>query len=78
MDFLENDLYKTIDFPSEEVLLKEKNTNFDSLIKNLENNILKFSSGEWKWDEYDLPTAQNGRLNWDHLNISYFCFHICM
>lgn len=28
MDFLENDLYKTIDFPSEEVLLKEKNSKF--------------------------------------------------
>jgi uncharacterized YigZ family protein len=28
MDFSENDLYKTIDFPSEEVLLKEKNSKF--------------------------------------------------
>ena len=28
MEFLENDLYKTIDFPSEEVLLKEKNSKF--------------------------------------------------
>ncbi|MQP25637.1 YigZ family protein [Flavobacterium sp. LMO8] len=28
MDFLENDIYKTIDFPSEEVLLKEKNSKF--------------------------------------------------
>ena len=28
MDFLENDLYKTIDFPSEEILLKEKNSKF--------------------------------------------------
>ncbi|MGG9970804.1 SIR2 family protein [Ferruginibacter sp. SUN002] len=43
----------------------------EKFFKNLENNILKFSSGEWKWDEYDISTAQNGRLNWDHLNISY-------
>lgn len=28
MDFSENDLYKTLDFPSEEVLLKEKNSKF--------------------------------------------------
>ena len=28
MDFSENDLYKTINFPSEEVLLKEKNSKF--------------------------------------------------
>ena len=28
MDFSENDLYKTIDFPSEEVLLKEKKSKF--------------------------------------------------
>jgi len=28
MNFSENDLYKTIDFPSEEVLLKEKNSKF--------------------------------------------------
>lgn len=28
MDFSENDLYKTIDFPSDEVLLKEKNSKF--------------------------------------------------
>ena len=28
MDFSENDLYKTIDFPSEEILLKEKNSKF--------------------------------------------------
>jgi len=28
MDFTVNDLYKTIDFPSEEVLLKEKNSKF--------------------------------------------------
>jgi len=28
MDFSENDSYKTIDFPSEEVLLKEKNSKF--------------------------------------------------
>ena len=28
MDFSENDLYKTIDLPSEEVLLKEKNSKF--------------------------------------------------
>jgi hypothetical protein len=42
----------------------------EKFFKNLENNILKFSNGLWTWNEYDHSTAQNGRLNLDHLNIS--------
>lgn len=38
---------------------------------NVENNILKFSSGEWSWDEYGKVESNNGRLNHEHLNISY-------
>lgn len=37
---------------------------------NVERNILKSSSTEWSWDEYDEITSSNGRLNFDHLNIS--------
>jgi hypothetical protein len=42
----------------------------EKFFNNLENNILKFSDGQWKWDEYDNSTAQNGRLNTDYLNVS--------
>lgn len=39
--------------------------------ENVENKILKFSSGEWSWDEHGEISANNGRLNFDYLNISY-------
>lgn len=42
----------------------------EKFFKNLENNILMFSDGQWTWDEYDNSMAQNGRLNTDYLNIS--------
>ncbi len=38
---------------------------------SLENKMLRMSSGEWVWDEYDSATSNNGRLNYDYLNISY-------
>lgn len=39
--------------------------------KSMENKMLRWSSGEWIWDEYDSATSNNGRLNYDYLNISY-------
>lgn len=39
--------------------------------KGLENKMLRMSSGEWTWDEYDSASSNNGRLNYDYLNISY-------
>ncbi len=38
---------------------------------NVEKKILKFSEGSWSWDEYGKAESNNGRLNKDHLNISY-------
>jgi len=38
---------------------------------NVEKKILRQSSSEWMWDEYDEATSNNGRLNSEHLNISY-------
>lgn len=43
----------------------------EKFFKKLENNILKFSDGRWTWNEYDPSAARNGRLNLDHLNISF-------
>jgi len=38
---------------------------------SMENKMLRMSSGEWVWDEHDSATSNNGRLNYDFLNISY-------
>jgi hypothetical protein len=38
---------------------------------NLEiENLLNFSSGEWKWDEHSEVDSQNGRLTSDRLGLS--------
>ena len=38
---------------------------------NMEDKMLRMSSGEWVWDDYDDATSNNGRLNYKYLNISY-------
>ncbi len=43
----------------------------EKFFQKVEKNVLKFSSGEWAWDEYDDVTSHNGRLNSEHLNTSY-------
>ncbi|MCA0381489.1 MAG: SIR2 family protein [Bacteroidetes bacterium] len=43
----------------------------EKFFTNVENKLLKFSSGEWMWDEYDEVTSHNGKLNTDYLNVSY-------
>lgn len=43
----------------------------EKFFQKVEKNVLKFSSGEWAWDEYDDVTSHNGRLNSEHLNFSY-------
>ena len=69
MDFSENDLYKTIDFPSEEVLLKEKNSKFfgyaipvtseEDVKENLERLRKEhFSARHWCY-AYQIGTEKN-------------------
>ncbi len=37
----------------------------------VERKLLKHSSGEWHWDDYDEATSHNGRLNTDYVKYSY-------
>ncbi len=52
------------DFPSGQKL----NERF---FNDVENKILRHSSGEWQWDEHGAIVGHNGRLNSDYLRNSY-------
>jgi SIR2-like domain len=43
----------------------------ESFFSNVENKILRQSDSQWMWDEHGSAASNNGRLNFDHLNISY-------
>ena len=43
----------------------------EKFFKNIENRLLRHSSSEWAWDDYDEATSNNGRINYDYLRISF-------
>lgn len=43
----------------------------ERFFNSVEDKLLRFSSSEWAWDEYGDAASNNGRLNYDFLNISY-------
>jgi hypothetical protein len=43
----------------------------ERFFSNTEKKLLKFSAGEWAWDDHGETMAHNGRLNHEYLQMSY-------